>query len=116
VRSALDGQMRAVDITDLARQGVNVVALRLTVTNATDGLLDLLKITGAFSLTRRSDGGYGIAAPRRTVQPASWTAQGYPYYSGRGVYRRAVQVPPDFVAGRRVFLEAAMADDVLEVA
>lgn len=113
-RSAIDSQMDAVDISDLVRQGANVVALRLTVTTAADGLLDLLKITGDFSLTRRAGGGYSIAAPRRAVQPASWTAQGYPYYSGRGVYRRAAPIPLD-VAGRRVFLEAAMADDVLEV-
>jgi len=114
VRSAIDGQMGSVDITALVRQGGNVVALRLTVTNATDGLLDLLKIMGAFSLNRRADGGYSIATPRRTVQPASWTAQGYPYYSGRGVYRRTVQIAPDF-EDRRVFLDAAMGDDVLEV-
>jgi hypothetical protein len=114
-RSAFDSQMQAVEIANLLRRGTNVVALCLTVTNATDGLLDLLKITGDFSL-RPLDAGrtYALAAPRRQLQPASWTTQGYPFYSGRGVYRRSFSLPADF-AGKRSFIEPAMADDVLEV-
>ena len=114
VRSTFDSQMQAVDITGLVREGENVIALRLTVTGATDGLLDLLKLVGDFSLARREDGGYAIVAPRRAVQPASWTAQGYPFFSGQGTYRRRFQVPAAF-AEQRVFLEPHMADDVLEV-
>jgi hypothetical protein len=113
-RSAFDSQMQAIGIGDLVRQGTNVIALCLTVTNATDGLLDLVKITGDFSLERRDDGGYVIAAPRTTVQPAPWTAQGYPFFSGRAVYRRRFALPATF-AEQRVFLEPELADDVLEM-
>jgi hypothetical protein len=113
VRSALDSQMKAIDIADLACLGENIIALRLTVTSSTDGLLDLLKLLGDFSLAR-SDEGYVIAEPRRELQPAPWTGQGYPFYSGCGVYRKMFTLPPGF-AGCRVFLEPAMADDVLEV-
>jgi hypothetical protein len=48
VRSEVDGQMKAVDITQYVRKGENLIALRLVVTNPTDGLLDLLKLTGDF--------------------------------------------------------------------
>lgn len=112
-RSAFDSQMQAVEIGDLVQAGSNVIALRLTVANATDGLLDLIKLTGDFSLDRRDDG-YVIAAPRTTLEPAPWTEQGYPFYSGRGVYRRSFDLPAGF-EGQRIFLEPAMADDVLEV-
>jgi hypothetical protein len=50
VRSVFDSQMQAIDIAQHVRTGENVLALKLTVTNPTDGLLDLLKIAGEFSL------------------------------------------------------------------
>ena len=87
--------------------------MRLTVTKATDGLLDLIKLMGNFAV-ERVDGTERIGASRTTLQPASWVDQGYPYYSGRGLYRRQFDLPADF-ADQRVFLEPAMRDDTLEV-
>jgi hypothetical protein len=117
VRSAIDSQMQAVDLTDLAQPGENLLAVRLVVTNATDGLLDLVKIMGDFSLEPRGQE-YAIAAPQRSLGPAPWTNQGYPFYSGRGVYRRRFSLPEAFLPGedgRRIFLEPASGDDVLEI-
>jgi hypothetical protein len=107
-RSPFDAQMRTVEIGDLLQEGTNVVALRLTVTSPTDGLLDLLKIIGDFSVD-----GTRIGPPRSTVEAAPWTEQGYPYYSGLGVYRRTFELP-DHEAGEQVFIEPALADDVVE--
>lgn len=114
VRSHIDGQMKALDITPYVVKGENVIALRLVVTNATDGLLDLLKLTGNFSLEPRADGGYRIAAPCTSLSPASWTDQGYPHFSGRAVYRKRFELPESFI-GQRVFVEPEMQDDVLEI-
>jgi hypothetical protein len=113
VRSAIDSQMQALEITPLVREGENVIAVRLTVTKATDGLLDLVKLMGDFAV-ERIDGGERIAASRATLQPASWVDQGYPCYSGRGLYRRQFALPGDF-ANQRIFLEPEMRDDTLEV-
>jgi hypothetical protein len=112
-RSAIDSQMQALEITPLVRQGENVIAVRLTVTKATDGLLDLVKLMGDFAVAR-VDGTEHIGASRTTLQPASWVEQGYPYYSVRGLYRRRFELPDDF-ADQRIFLEPAMRDDTLEV-
>jgi hypothetical protein len=116
VRSQIDGQMLAVDITPHLRQGENLIALRLVVTNPTNGLLDLLKLTGDFSLASQGNGGqmYSMEAPRTSLQPETWTTQGYPYFSGRAVYRKHFELPDSF-DGQRVFLEPEMEDDVLEV-
>jgi hypothetical protein len=111
--SALDAQIGAVDITDQTRRGENVIALRLTLTGPTDGIIDLVKLTGQFTLDS-SRTPAAIVPLSHSLRPASWTEQGYPYYSGRGVYRRRVALP-DSYAGQRVFLEASMVDDVLEV-
>ena len=113
-RSQVDGQIKAVDITSHVRQGENVIALRLVVTNPTDGLLDLLKLTGDFSLAPQSDGSYTIQAPVRALQPGPWTQQGYPLLSGRALYRKRFDLPESFT-GQRVFLEPELDDDVLEV-
>ena len=114
VRSQIDGQMLAVDITSHLRQGENLIALRLVVTNSTDGLLDLLKLTGDFSLVPQGGDTYSIEAPTTSLQPQPWTNQGYPHFSGRAVYRKRFAVPDSFT-GQRVFLEPEMEDDVLEV-
>lgn len=114
VRSNIDGQMKAVDISSHLQRGENVIALRLVVTGATDGLLDLLKLTGDFSLEQEADGGYRLAAPRTSLSPTPWTNQGYPFFSGRAIYRRQFALPESF-ADQRVFIEPAMQDDVLEV-
>ncbi|MDQ4100433.1 MAG: hypothetical protein M3121_08035 [Chloroflexota bacterium] len=112
-RSHIDSQMRQLDITSHVRQGQNLVVLGLTVTGPTDGVLDLLKITGDFSL-KQVDDSWHIVSPRTTLRPESWTGQGYPFYSGRGVYRRTLSLPPQ-AADRRIILQPQMADDVLEV-
>jgi hypothetical protein len=112
-RSAFDSQMQAMAIGNFTQLGTNTIAICLTVTNATDGVLDLLKLTGDFSLQRRDDMDV-IAAPRDTALPAPWTEQGYPFFSGRAVYRKDFDLPDAF-AGQRVFLYSEMADDVLEV-
>jgi hypothetical protein len=114
VRSQIDSQMKAVDITRLVREGDNMISLRLVVTNPTDGLLDLLKLVGSFRLDKRQDGSYTIVEPVRGMLPASWTEQGYPYYSGRGVYRCRFQLPEHFT-GQRIFLEPRLLDDAVEV-
>ncbi len=113
-RSQVDAQMKAVDITKFLQKGENLIALRIVVTNATDGLLDLLKLTGDFSLVPEGDGTYRIDAPCHSLSPASWTQQGYPHFSGRAVYRKKFELPEAF-QGQRVFVEPVMEDDVLEV-
>ncbi len=114
IRSKIDGQMKALDITPHLRNGENLIALRLVVTNPTDGLLDLLKLTGDFSLAPQGDGTYRIAAPCTSLEPRSWTDQGYPHFSGRAIYRKRFELPASFM-GQRVFVEPEMQDDVLEV-
>ena len=109
-RSGLDSQMKSLDVTGDVRPGTNVIAIRLSLTRSTEGLLDLVKLIGDFSVADAD----AIAPPRRTLAPADWTSQGYPYYSGTGVYRRRFDLTAEAAAGR-VVLEADAGDDALEV-
>ncbi|MDQ4045042.1 MAG: hypothetical protein M3173_06305, partial [Chloroflexota bacterium] len=112
-RSDIDSQMQRLDITPHVTMGSNEVLIGITVTRATDGLLDLVKIMGPFSLKASGDS-WRIAEPRQHLAPASWTDQGYPFYSGRGVWRRTFALPGT-LEGRRVVLHPDIRDDVLEV-
>jgi len=114
VRSSFDSQMQSVDLTALVRTGRNVLGVRLVIEEATGGIVDNLKLTGTFSLAGDADTGYRIAAPVTAIDPRVWTEQGYPFYSGTGVYRRTFEMPESF-GDHRWFLEVPMNDDVLEV-
>ncbi len=114
VRSAIDSQMKAVDIAHYVCQGENMIALRLEVTGPTDGLLDFIKLVGDFRVEPGPDGKPALAAPGSAIQPADWTTQGYPFYSGTGCYRTQFSLPEN-ISGKRVFLRANLYDDSLEV-
>jgi alpha-L-rhamnosidase len=115
VRSRIDAEMGEVDLIGAAREGGNVLAVRLVLREPTGGLVDHVKLVGSFALAGDAEAGYRIVArPDGPAEPESWTGQGYPFYSGRGRYRTTVEVPGD-LAGRRLLLEVPMRDDVLEV-
>jgi len=113
-RSYLDAEIKEVDVRPFLREGRNVVALELVVNKRTEGLLDLLKIIGTFALEGSAETGYAIGAPRTEMAVGDWTAQGYPYFSGTGVFTCEVDVPEAYAGGRLV-LEADVGEDVLEV-
>ena len=108
-RSPFDAQMRTLPIERLLQVGENVLEIGITVTGPTDGLLDLLKIIGDFSLEGRC-----IVQPRGRLAPAPWTEQGYPFYSGLGVYRFAFELA-EGDGDERILLEPELADDAVEV-
>ena len=111
-RSSLDAEIKEVSIQSFLRQGRNVVAVSLTATRRTDGILDPLKIVGAFSL-RRSGNQFVLEEAKTKMKVGDWTRQGLPFYSGTGVYRTDVYVPSTYVGGR-LFLEVSCGEDVLE--
>ncbi len=111
-RSSLDAEIKEVDLTAHVNVGVNVVAVRLVVGRRTDGLLDPLKLVGAFALAESADGMEIIPSPS-TIAIGDWGTQGYPYFSGTGIYRMSVDIPATPADGRWI-LRADCGDDVLE--
>jgi hypothetical protein len=101
--------MRELVMTEHVRGGHNVLAVRLVLRDATGGLVDHLKLLGSFAL---HDG--RMAAPEPGGSPRSWTEQGYPFFSGTGVYRTTFEVPRDVIE-RRPLLQIPMTDDVVAV-
>jgi hypothetical protein len=112
-RSYLDAEIKEVDIRPFVQPGRNVIAVRLVVRRRTDGILDLLKILGRFSL-EKAGGTYRIGAPRGILKVGDWTKQGFPHFSGTGIYRTEIDVPARYADGR-LFLDVDCGEDVLEV-
>lgn len=113
VRSFLDAEMKEVPLKGYAVEGVNAVAVKLTVRKKSDGMIDLLKIIGDFRV-KECCGREIIAAPTRTIRTGDWVPQGLPYFSGTGSYTQVIDVPADYV-GKALFLRASVGADVLEV-
>jgi len=112
-RAPFDSQMQVVDVAPALRTGRNVVAVRMNVASATGGLLDKVKLLGSFGVEDR-DGTPVLVERRTSVRPEDWTTQGYPFFSGTGVYRTTVDVPQAF-DGRRLRLRVRTVDDAVEV-
>lgn len=112
-RSKIDAEIKEIDIKQFVQEGVNTVAVRLIVTRRTDGILDLLKIVGDFSLKKKGNS-YLIAEQKGKFKIGDWTKQGYPFYSGTGVLEQMVNIPKKYLGGK-LFLEVECGEDVLEV-
>lgn len=109
----LDAAFQCIDITQLVRKGANTV--RIAVEHggwSGDPQLMLAepRLMGTFSLEETSG---RLLPSRSTIETGSWTDQGYPYYSGTGVYTRSVNVP-DFARGQRVIVRAENPADMVE--
>ena len=113
-RSRIDAQMKELDLSDSVQPGRNLLAVRLLLPDPTAGLVDHVKLIGAFALEGDKTSGYRMVGPSSEIEPSSWTEQGYPFLSGRGVYRTRFELPLGFEE-QRLLLSVPMRDDVLEV-
>ena len=98
--------------TTLSRS--NIIAIKVNVTEDDDGLLEPPIIMGDFIVSSDNclKSLYGENA--RTVKAGSWTEQGCPYYSGRGIYEQYLDITPEY-QDKEVWLEFEKAADLIEV-
>ena len=111
-RSKLDAEIKEVDIKEFVKTGKNIVAVQLNANRRTDGILDLLKIIGDFSLTQNQKR-YSISSKKENIKIGDWTGQGYPFYSGTVNYFTEVDISEKYIDGK-LFLEVDCGEDVLE--
>jgi len=113
VRSFLDAQIKEVPINSYAVKGKNMIAVKLTVTKKSDGMLDLLKIIGDFGI-KEAFGTEIITEPVRKVSFGDWVKQGLPYFSGTGSYTQTITLDEE-ACSKELILTADVGKDVLEV-
>lgn len=112
-RSFLDAEIKEVSIINDVHIGRNTVAVRLTVTKKSDGIVDMLKIIGSFSVTEK-DGKEVIDPPVTAIKTGDWTCQGFPYFSGTGSYTQKVTLSEE-ACSKALMLKADAGTDILEV-
>jgi hypothetical protein len=77
-------------------------------------VLDHIKLLGSFSVVGDQDRGYSIAGSDDSIQAGPWTEQGYPFFSGRGLYTTTFELASVDDA-LLATIEIPMFDDVVEV-
>ena len=112
-RSKLDAEIKEVDIQPFIQKGKNIVAVKIIANRRTDGILDLLKIIGDFAIAKNGDT-YKIVESKNLITIGDWTKQGYPFYSGTGVYETEIEIKENYLDGK-LFLIADCGEDVLEI-
>jgi hypothetical protein len=112
-RSKIDAEIKSIPIEKFVKSGKNFVVIKLTVNKRTDGILDLLRLTGMFALDQQNKD-YVITEPRNRLKTGDWTKQGYPYYSGTGIYQTEIEIGEEYTKGRLI-LKTICGEDVLSV-
>ncbi len=108
VRSYLDAEIMSLPLRD-AVIGENTLAVRMTVHGKNGGILDLLKLTGTFTV--RDD---ILCAPANTLRYGDWCKQGYLYLASMVDYEKEIILPKGYM-GKTLLLEADVGDDLFEV-
>ena len=111
-RCFFDSEIKALPVHTYFTPGENTVELALRVRSKSDGLVDLLKLTGSFSVESREGRQY-IAPPVTSLVCGDWVGQGLPYYSGAVTYCTEIDVPAAW-EGKETYLCADIGSDVLE--
>ncbi|MCS6831552.1 MAG: hypothetical protein NZ749_13040, partial [bacterium] len=93
-----DRGFQMVEVTSLVRKGENVVDFAVHYDFLTE--IETAYVVGDFGVAMVDPfRGKLVEEPKR-LRVGSWSTQGYPFYTGRMVYRAAFDAP----AGKRVFL------------
>ncbi len=113
VRSYLDAQMKEVPLAPYFHEGTNTIAVKLTVSKKSDGMIDLLKIIGSFAVESR-EGAETIVPMVTTMELGNWVEQKLPYYSGTGYYTAKFHLTAE-QASKVLMLSCDIGKDVLLV-
>ena len=76
------------------------------------GIEEYAWVAGDFAIDPDTDPPHLV--PVRGIRPGPWEEQGFPYFSGTGMYCTDFEVPPE-VIGKRISLEAGNVGHLLEV-
>lgn len=87
-----------VEITEHVRKGQNTVDFRVSYDFLTE--VEAAYVVGDFGVAMMDPFRGKIVEEPKTLEVGSWTSQGYPFYSGRMIYKTQFAVPE----GKRVFL------------
>ena len=99
-RKKTSAALKALDIAPLVRGGLNEVIISPGV-----GSARLMEISVSDDEQ--------ICSPRTSLADGSWTEQGYPFYSGVGVYTQIVEIPK-VMPSERIFLRSLEPADTVE--
>ncbi|MDO8684873.1 MAG: glycosyl hydrolase [Armatimonadota bacterium] len=110
--SYLDHLILEADISGIIKEGKNTIEINCPTTLAGTGALkDPVILVGDFGLVQQKKE-WMLTAPPQTIKTGSWADQGFPYYSGIGVYAQKVKLPAKI---EQAVLRMEKPDDLAEI-
>jgi hypothetical protein len=101
-------------VTAFLKESENTVRIEITSIFDEPGYLGhIAYLIGGFAL-EQMDGDWALVKPRAEMPTGSWSENGYPFYSGAGVYEREFEVP-DGWAGKTIVLRLDEVSDLADV-
>lgn len=108
----IDHLMMEADVLAHIKRGQNVLQIRCNSQLAPAGSLEHpVYLLGDFEV-REQGGGARIVPAASSILTGDWATQGYPFYSGIGVYKQKVKLPR---TSKRVFLQMEHPGDLAEI-
>ncbi len=109
----IDVGFQALPISSAARPGTNTIKIVIDHggwSGDPQPMLAECRLMGSFAL---DTGGTVLVPGHTSIRSGSWTEQGYPFYSGTGVYSQEVEIP-EFLRSERVVIAAKDPADMVE--
>lgn len=110
----IDVHFRVLDLGRFANGGTH--RIEIVVKNngwfPQPGLQEYAWLAGDFAVDANGDS--PRLHPVRAIRSGAWEKQGFPFFSGTGVYHANLVIPED-ARGRRMFLDAGQVGDLLDV-
>ena len=111
----LDRLIGEADVTPLLKKGENEILIETTCfSRDAESLGDVVYLTGKFSLEMDEDAKWQVIAPKNKFI-GSWHENGYPFYSGIGVYEQEIDLPISWTSFRWIALELEEVHDLAEI-
>lgn len=111
----LDRQIGEADVASLLRKGENEIIIETTsIFEEAESLGDVAYLVGDFALERDGEDQWAAVAPKDKFT-GSWHENGYPFYSGIGIYEQEVDLPMVWTSYRWIALEVDGVSDLVEV-
>jgi len=110
----LDPLVGEADVTGFLREGENTVQIEITsIFDEAAYLGHIAYLVGDFAL-EQMDGEWVLVKPRTEMPIGSWSENGYPFYSGAGVYEQGFEAPEHW-AGKTIVLKLDEVSDLADV-
>ena len=80
------------DIKSFVQNGKNEILIQANIEKSSDGIRDVMYLTGDFEIIKKGDAGYILSEPKNIAKLRNSFISGYPFYSGTFIFNTVFSV------------------------